>query len=103
MTASALLGLGSGRLEHTEELNDPAHEEPFLVDLDPHAGRCREYDVIAWVHRHLDPGLLPPVEPRPNREHDPLLRRWVVSARRDDEAGPPHPIRIELLDHDLVE
>jgi hypothetical protein len=103
VAASALFGLGTGRLEDAEELDHPAHEQPLLVDLDPDAGRRGKDDVITGLNGHLDAGLLPPVEPGPDGEHDPLLGRRVVCAGRDDEPGPPHPILIELLDHDLIE
>jgi very-short-patch-repair endonuclease len=59
--------------------------------------------MVAWLHGHLDPGLLPPVEPRPDREHDPLLRGRIMGAGGHDESGPAHPVLIELLDHYLVE
>jgi hypothetical protein len=92
-----------GRLEDAQKLDHTAHEQPLLVDLDPDAGGGGKDDVITGLHRHFDAGLLPPVEPGPDGEHDPLLRRRIVRSGRDDEPGPPHPVGIELLDHDLVE
>jgi hypothetical protein len=59
--------------------------------------------VVADLDRHLHPGTRPPVEPRPDREHDPLFGRRLVGAGRDDQPGAPHPVGVELLDHDLVE
>ena len=53
--------------------------------------------------RHLDSRLRPPVEPGPDGQHDPLFGRRLVSAGRDDQPGAPHPVLVELLDHDLVE
>ena len=34
-------------LEHAEQLADAAHEQPLLLDLDPHAGGGREHHVVA--------------------------------------------------------
>jgi hypothetical protein len=59
--------------------------------------------VITRLHWHLNAGLLPPVEPGSDGEHDALLGRRVVRSGRDDESRPAHPILIELLDHNLVE
>jgi hypothetical protein len=103
MGASALVGLGTLGLEDAEDLDDPAHQQALLVDLDPHPGRRREDDVIAGLNRHLHTGLLPPVEPGPDGQDDPLLRRRIVSPGGHDEPGPSHPILVELLDHDLIE
>ena len=80
-----------------------ADEQALLVDLDPGARRSVEDDVVAGLDGHPDADVLPPVEPRPDREDDPLLRRRVVAARRDDEAGAPHAVGVELLYHDAVE
>ena len=59
--------------------------------------------MITRLDGHLDACLLPPVETGADREDDPLLRRRVVRAWRDDEPGTPHPVLVELLDHDLIE
>src|SRR5829696_867054 len=99
MPARALLGPRCG-LEHAEQLAHAADEQALLVDLDPGAGRGVEDHVVAGMHRHADADVLPPVEARADREHDPLLRRRVVAAGRDHEAGAPHPVGVELLDHD---
>ena len=32
-----------------------------------------------------------------------MLGRGLVGAGRHDEAGAPDPVRLELLDHDLIE
>ena len=53
--------------------------------------------------RHLDAGLRPPVEARADREHDPVLGRRLVGARRDEQARLADPVGLELLDHDAVE
>ena len=90
-------------LEHAEQLADAADEQPLLLDVDPGAGREREDDVVAGRHRHLDPGLRPPVEPRPDREHDPVLGRRLVGAGGDQQARLADPVGLELLDHDAVE
>ena len=50
-----------------------------------------------------DPDVIPPVEPGADREHDPVLGRRLVGARRHDQPGAAHPIGVELLDHDPVE
>src|SRR5688500_15308347 len=100
---SSGVGPGLERLEDPEELADAADEEPLLVDLDPDAGRRREDDVVAGLHRHLDPGLFPPVEAGTDREHDSLLRRRLVASRRHDQARAADAVRVELLDDDLVE
>src|SRR5262249_48503764 len=90
-------------LEHAEQLADTAHEQPLLVDLDPRAGRRRKHDVVAWLDRHLHADAVPPVESGPDREHDPVLRRRLLGARRNDQARAPHSVRIEFLDHDAIE
>jgi hypothetical protein len=59
--------------------------------------------VIARLDGHVDTGALPPVEPGPDRQHDPLLGRRLVDALRHHEAGPPHAVLVELLEDDLVE
>ena len=59
--------------------------------------------MVARLDRHHDPDLLPPVEPRADGQHDPVLGRRLVGARRHDQAGAANAIRIELLDHDPVE
>ena len=59
--------------------------------------------MIAGPDRHRDPDVLPPVEPRADREHDAVLGRRLFGAGRHDQAGPANPIGIELLDHDAVE
>src|SRR5204863_3039631 len=78
-------------------------EQALLVDLHPDARGCREDHVVAGLHGHLDAGLLPPVEPRPDGEDDALLGRRVVRAGRDDEPRAAHPVLVELLDYHLVE
>ena len=52
---------------------------------------------------HLDPDAAPPVEPGPDRQHDPVLRRRLVLAGRQEQPGAPHPVGVELLDDHLVE
>ena len=53
--------------------------------------------------RHLDTGLTPPVASGADREHDPVLRRRLVRAGRNDEAGLADAVGLELLDDDTVE
>jgi hypothetical protein len=47
--------------------------------------------------------MVPPVKPWTDRQHDPLLGRRLVGARRHKQSGAPNAIGIELLDHDPVE
>jgi hypothetical protein len=90
-------------LEHPEELAHPAHQQALFVDLDPGAGGGWEDDMIAGFDRHRDADVIPPIEARPNGEHDPVLRRRLVGSRRYEQAGAPDAVRVELLDHDPVE
>jgi len=71
-------------LEHAEQLTDAAHEQALLLDLDPSARGRREHDMVAGLDRHLHADLLPPVQARADREHDPVLGRWLVGAGRDE-------------------
>ena len=82
---------------------DAADEQPLLLDLDPDARAAGEDHVVAGRDRHLDAHAAPPVEPGADREHDPVLRRRLVLARRQEQPGAPDAVRIELLDHHLVE
>ena len=91
------------RLEHAQQLTDPADEQPLLVDLDPGTRRGREDDVVAGLDRHPHADVIPPVEARADRQHDSLLRRRLVGAGGHQQAGAPDAVRIELLDHDAVE
>ena len=99
----AALGAVLGALEHAEQLADAAHEQPLLVDLDPGAGGSREHDVVAGLDGHRDADVVPPVEARADGEHDPVLRRGLVGARRHEQPRAADPIGVELLDHDAVE
>ena len=69
----------------------------------PRRRRWREHDVVAWLDRHRHAGVLPPVHALPDGEHDPVLRRRLVRARRDHEPGLAHALGLELLDDDPVE
>src|SRR5512132_1261837 len=80
---SGRVGLGLERLEHPEDLADPADEQALLIYLHPDTCRGREDDVVAGLHRHFDACGLPPVEPGPYREHDPLLGWRLIGPRRD--------------------
>ena len=82
----ALVAL-SQRLEHAEQLPHPADQQPLLVDLHPDARRGGEDDVVAGLDRHVDACTLPPVEARPDRQHDALLGWWLDPSR----LGPPGP------------
>jgi hypothetical protein len=97
------LGAISGAFEDAEQLTDTADEQAFLVNLHPDARRGGEDDVVARLDRHLNADVIPPVEARPNGEHDSLLRRWLVGSGRYEQPGPPEPIGVELLDDDAVE
>ena len=59
--------------------------------------------MVAGADRHRDAGGLPPVDPGPDREHDPVLRRRLVRAGRDDEPGLADPVGLELLYDNPVE
>src|SRR5437764_819602 len=98
-TAGAVLNL----LEYPQKLADPAHQQALLVDLDPRAGRCREHHVVAGLDRHHHAHVVPPVEPRADREHDPVLRWRLIGSRRDDQPRAADPVGVELLDDDPVE
>jgi hypothetical protein len=101
--AAAALRAVLDPLEYTEELPHAAHEQSFFVDLDPSSGGRREHDMVAGLHRHLHADLLPPFEPRSDRQHDPVLWRRLVRALRDEQAGAPNPIGVQLFDHDSIE
>ncbi len=73
-------------LEHAEQLPDPADQQPLLLDLDPGARRGREHDVVPGLDRHPHADVVPPVQSRADREHDPLLRRRLVGAGRHQQA-----------------
>ena len=90
-------------LQDPQQLADPAHEQPLLLDLDPHAGARREHHVVAGSDRHRDPHVIPPVEPGADREHDAVLGRRLLGAGRHEQPGAANPIGVELLDHDAVE
>jgi PPOX class probable F420-dependent enzyme len=92
---------GGRRLDDAEDLAHAADEQPLLFELDPDAGRAREDDVVARADRHPEVGELG--RALADGEDDPLVRRKVVRALRDDEARAAHPVGLELLDHDLVE
>jgi hypothetical protein len=97
-TAGAVLDL----VEHAQKLPDAADEQALLVDLDPRPGSCRKHHVIARLDRHHDSDVVPPIETRPDREHDPLLGRRLVGSGRDQQPGAPYAVRIELLDDNSV-
>ena len=61
---SVLGWIRAERLEGAEDLANPADEQALLVHLDPDARRGGEDHVVAGLHRHLDAGVLPPVEAR---------------------------------------
>ncbi len=89
-------------LEHAQQLTHPADQQPFLLDLHPSAGGGWKYDVITRTDGHPNPDVIPPVQAGADREHDPVLRRWLVRARWHEQSGAPDTIRIELLDDDSV-
>ena len=90
-------------LQYSEQLADPAHQQALLLDLDPHAGRGGEHDVVAGPDRHGNPDVLPPVEAGTDGEHDAVLGGRLLGARRHDQPGAANPIGVQLLDHDAVE
>src|SRR4051794_23083152 len=92
---SRRLDLGLG-LEHAEQLAHPADEQALLVDVHPGAGRRREDHVVARLDRHLDADVLPPVETRPDGQHDPVLGRRLVRAGRDEQPRLAHAVGLEL-------
>jgi len=91
------------RLEHSEQLADAAHEQTFLVNLDPRPRRGREHHMIPSLDGHPHADVVPPVKAGADCEHDPVLWRRLVGARRHDQPGAPHAVGIKLLDHDPIE
>jgi hypothetical protein len=89
--------------EHSQQLANPADEQPLLVHLHPRPRRSGEHDVISAPDRHLHADVIPPIKPGSDREHDSVLRRRLIGSRRHEQAGAPDPIRVQLLDHDAVE
>jgi RecB family endonuclease NucS len=59
--------------------------------------------VVAWLDGHPHADVVPPIQSWPHGQDDPVLRRRLLLARRDQQAGPPHAIWVELLDDDAVE
>jgi hypothetical protein len=59
--------------------------------------------VVTRFDRHLHADVIPPIEARPDGEHDSLLRGWLVGSGRYEQPRPPDPIGVELLDYDAVE
>ena len=59
--------------------------------------------MVAARDRHLHADVVPPIEAGADSEHDPVLGRRLVVARRHQQTGATHAIRVELLDHDTVE
>src|SRR3954454_3211274 len=90
-------------LEHAQQLAHAAHEQPLLVDLHPRPRRGREDHVVARLDGHRDVRALPPVQPGPDGEHDPVLRRRLMGTGGDEQAGLADPVRLELLDDDAIE
>ena len=69
--------------EHAQQLADATDQQALLVDLDPGPRRGREDDVVATADRHLDANVVPPVQSRPDGQHDAVLGwRLVVAGRR---------------------
>lgn len=90
-------------LQHTQQLAHAADQQALLVDLDPRPGRSGEDNVIAGLDRHVHAHVIPPVEARADREHDPVLRWRFVRAWRHEQSGSPHTVGIQLLDHYAIE
>jgi hypothetical protein len=59
--------------------------------------------MVAGLHRHLHADAAPPVEARADGEDDPVLGWSLVLARRQQQAGPTHPVGLQFLDDDLIE
>ena len=59
--------------------------------------------MVAGADGHLHADVIPPIEARPDRQHDSVLGRWLVGARGHEQSRTPHPIRVEFLDHDPIE
>ena len=102
LTCAGELPVG-GLFDHAEQLTDAADQQPLLVDLDPDAGGRREHHVVADLHGHRDSGRLPPVDARPDRQHDPVLRRRLVLAGGHDQTRPAYAVGVELLYDNPVE
>ena len=101
--AAAALWAVLGALEYAEQLAHPAYQQPLFVDLHPCAGSRGEDHVVAGFDGHLHADVIPPIEAGADREHDALLRGRLIGPGRHQQAGAPHAIRVELLDHDAVE
>ena len=88
--------------KNPEQLAHPAHEQSLLVDLDPCARRRGEDHVVPRLDRHRNADVIPPVEPRADREHDAVLRGWLIRARGNEQSRPPYAVGIKLFDDDPV-
>jgi len=71
-------------LKHAKELADATDQQPLFVDFGPRPGGRRKDNMVAGLDRHPDANVIPPVEPRPDCEDDPLLRWWLVGASRNE-------------------
>ncbi len=94
----ALVGL----LQHSEQLSNPANQQPFLLHLHPRASRGWEDDVIAGPDRHPYSNVVPPVEAWTDGQDDPMLGRGLIAARGHEQSGAADPVGIELLDDDAI-
>ena len=59
--------------------------------------------MVAGLDRHPDAGLLPPIQPGPDRQHDPVLRRRLVRSGGNEQPGLADPVGLEFLDDDAIE
>ena len=59
--------------------------------------------VIAGADRHHTPDVIPPVQARTDREHDPVLGRRLLGARGHEQPGATDAVGVELRDDDAVE
>jgi hypothetical protein len=89
-------------VEDAQQLTDAAHEQTLLIDFDPRPGCRGEDHMVAGLDRHPDADVIPPIEPWPNRKHDPLLGRRFLGPGGNDQAGATDSIGIELLDDHAV-
>ena len=85
--AAAALALGRRGLDHAEDLAHAADQQALVLDLDPHAGRAREDDVVAGLDRHLEVRQVR--RPVAGGEHDALVGRHVAAC----PAGTSSPDR----------
>src|SRR3954454_982566 len=79
-----VISRGIALLDDAEDLADAAHEQPLVLDLDPHTRGAREHDMVARLDRHLEVRQVRRAVS--GGEHDALVGRQVVRPLRDEQA-----------------